>query len=571
MMYFTSLLLPLAALLVAQPAAAAQATAPVSVEESYRAYDHGDIRLLEQIASGQRPLSPELSDTAGEAVQQRLSLAKRLLELDRAAAYRAFAALAADVTKADQAREEWVVDQRPAIIEIYDILAVLQTEHGDVGAAAISALRSYQNAGIVFSADSDAMAHARSQLASARQRAGLPPVDFEAQKRRQRAAPGRNPFNLIEVHYATHRKPTGSTAPGRFYGSATGPMRYGRAVVSVPTSREIGSLPKPSIWSLEFRTDPAKHVSLTKVQPISDRQSFLKSVASKIGRSRHKDIFVFVHGYNSSFEAAVERAAQIAADLHMDGVPIVYSWPSQGSVAGYLLDAKAIAQPQLPADLAILLTDVARRTGARRVHLVAHSMGNRLMLAALQRLASSGNAPKFSEVVFAAPDVGQRDFVSALTKIRPLGNRFTLYASKRDKALLLSQHVNGEVRAGDANKIVIRPGLQSIDTTLASGGLLGHNDFAGTALEDFRAVLWLSLAPDKRCVLRASGAGASRYWMFGKGCDEREFREATARVWSAGSAAAALKNLDAEIAKKPQSAGVLQRVRQRVLSTFGRR
>ena len=566
-----TILVVAAATLAVAPVRGQPMTAPLSAVESYRAFDDGDASLLEAVAVGRRALSTELSDSPSDAIALRLSFARRLLDLDRGAAYRAYVALAGDVAAAEQTREPWIAESRLQVVEIFDTLADLQSERGEVAAAAASAQRAYQHSAILFSPDSEAMDHARSELSSARARAGLPAIDFEAQKQRQRASPSRSPFNLIEVHYATHRKPTGSSSPGQFFGSATGPMRYGRAIVSVPTNREIGSLPKPSIWSLEFRTDPARHVALTKVQPIADRQSFLKSVAGKIARSRHKDIFVFVHGYNSSFEAAVERAGQIAADLHMDGVPIVYSWPSQGSVSGYLSDAKTIAQPQLPADLASFLTDVVRRTGASRVHLVAHSMGNRLMLTALQRLAAGPNSPKFSEVVFAAPDVGQSDFVTALPKIGKLGTRFTLYASKRDKALLLSRQVNGEVRAGDANALVIRPGLQSIDTTLASGGLLGHNDFAGSALEDFRAVLWLSLAPDKRCVLRASGSGSKRYWRFGNGCDEREFREATARVWSAGSPAAALQRLDREITKRPKSAGLLQKVRQRVLATFGAR
>ena len=558
------------ALALAAPAGA-QSGPAVGIVELNQAFEAGDVKLLEAAVTEQRPLDAELAQTPSEAFAQRAALARRLLELDRPAALRAFTALAASVTAAEQSQQPWVSDQRPAIIETFDTLSTLQSEAGDARAAAASALRAYQSALIVHAADSEPMERARARLAAARAQAGLPAVDFEAQKKRQRAAPNRSRFNLVEVHYATHRKPTGSSAPGDFYGSSTGPMRYGRAVVSVPTDREIGSLPKPSIWSLEFRTDPAKHVALTKVQPISDRQAFMRAIAGKIGRSKHKDIFVFVHGYNSSFEAAVERAGQIAADLHMDGAPIVYSWPSQGSVAGYLLDAKAIAQPQLTQDFASFLTDIARRTGARRVHLVAHSMGNRLLVSALDKLAASGNAPKFSEIVFAAPDVGQRDFTAALPRIRKLGNRLTLYASKRDRALLVSQRVNGEVRAGDANRLVVRPGLQTIDTTSASGGLLGHNDFAGSALEDFRSVLWLSLAPEKRCVLRSAGSGSGRHWQFGRGCDEGEFREATARVWSAGSPAAAVKRLDAEISRKPKSANALARIRQRVISTFGGR
>ena len=41
-----------------------------------------------------------------------------------------------------------------------------------------------------------------------------------------------------------------------------------------------------------------------------------------------KQVFVFVHGFNVSFENALRRTAQIAYDLNFDGAPFLFSWPS---------------------------------------------------------------------------------------------------------------------------------------------------------------------------------------------------------------------------------------------------
>lgn len=348
-------------------------------------------------------------------------------------------------------------------------------------------------------------------------------------------------FDLVEIFYATSRKRTGRTGAVNFYGGRRGSLEYGTAVVSVPRDREIGELPTPSIWTLEFRPDPDKHFILTKVTPVTDRRTFLGAVAARVAGSERKEVFVFIHGFNTTFEDGSLRTAQLAADLRLDGAPIMWSWPSAGGVLSYWRDADQAENPAEASALAAFLRDVVQTTGATRVHLVAHSMGNRPLMAALKLLDEPGprRAPMFDEIVFAAPDVGVREFDELWPSISRVSDRFTLYASARDKALMLSQAINAMQRIGDASPIVVRPGLQTIDTTDASDGLLGHADFAGTALDDFRAVIWLSLAPDRRCVLTGE-TGEARWWRFGGACPALEFREASQTVRLAGSLEAAL-------------------------------
>ncbi len=38
-----------------------------------------------------------------------------------------------------------------------------------------------------------------------------------------------------------------------------------------------------------------------------------------------------MHGYNTSFDNALYRTAQIAYDLDFDGATFLYSWPSGGA------------------------------------------------------------------------------------------------------------------------------------------------------------------------------------------------------------------------------------------------
>lgn len=387
----------------------------------------------------------------------------------------------------------------------------------------------------------------------------------------------RSGYDIVELFYATHRKPTGAVEPVKFYGGDRGPLVYGKAYVSVPRDRAAGSLPKPSIWRAEFRPDPNRHIILTDVKPSTSADVFFGDVRNRVAASGRKEVFVFIHGFNTDFQAGTERAAQLAADLAIDGAPILYSWPSKGSVLAYRQDEQEAEIDSQIADLAAFLDDVAKRTGADRVHLIAHSMGNRFLMRALDRLSTRAVAdrPKFDEVVLAAPDVGVDDFNGRWPRIRTMGERFTLYASKRDKALLISGEINKMQRIGDARKVVVVSGLQTVETTAASGGMLGHNDFAGTALDDFRGLIWYSLAPDRRCILQTDQAGGQTFWVFaGAGaCPESEFREAVSLARTAGSPVAAAQQVQAMIAElgnRPDAASDVSLLRNvyRLLTAF---
>jgi esterase/lipase superfamily enzyme len=379
-------------------------------------------------------------------------------------------------------------------------------------------------------------------------------------------------FELVDVYWATHRAPTGRAAPAQAFGGDTAALSYGVAQVSVPRDREVGSLPRPSILSFEFRPDPRKHMILTRISPLSGRDSFFSTVTGVVSRSRRKEIFVFIHGYNTSFEAAALRTAQLAVDMNLDGAPILYSWPSRASLLAYGADTRVTADARILADVAAFLTDVAQTTGAERVHLVAHSMGGRVALRALDAIAARNRAgpPIFDEVVFAAADVGIDEFDTTWPRVVGMADRFTLYASRRDRALQVSAQINNMRRMGDAREIRVWNGLQTIDTTAASGGLLGHEDFAGSALADFRAIVWLSLAPDRRCVLQSTQATGGVFWTFGQGCPEDEFVSAAERVRRTGSYDSAIRDMDQDIATAPaEPRSLLRRARARVLSMFG--
>ncbi|MGA2341847.1 MAG: alpha/beta hydrolase [Steroidobacteraceae bacterium] len=327
----------------------------------------------------------------------------------------------------------------------------------------------------------------------------------------------KNGFASVRVFYGTNRVPTGEAKPALLYGRASGPLQYGYLDVTIPQTHKLAELETPKQWS-EYtlrvtNTDMrSQFVLLDNVKPLS-KEDFVERLQQEIQSSPSKDVFIFVHGYNNSFEDTARRTAQLAYDLDFDGTPLMYSWPSQGTLGGYFGDEGEIDVSGRR--LAEFLGTVAAQSGAERIHMIAHSMGNRVLLAALKEYlpahASDKRARPFGQVVFTAPDVDRGAFITAFESLRGAADRLTLYASDTDVALRLSRYYHGEPRAGSAGPLIIKlKGLDTIDVSGLPADILGHSYFAanGGAVYDLLHLLWRGDAPDspQRC---STGEGPS--------------------------------------------------------------
>jgi esterase/lipase superfamily enzyme/nucleoid DNA-binding protein len=326
---------------------------------------------------------------------------------------------------------------------------------------------------------------------------------------------------LVRVFYGTDRLETGKKDASDYYGSDRGSgLRFGMCAVTVPKDHRIGQLESPSIWKLEFREDPAKHVVLKEVTPLPP-EDFYAQLKSGIGESGRKEALVFVHGFNVTFEDAVRRTAQIAYDLKFDGAPVCYSWPSKGtlSLAGYRYDATNIQWTA--AHLEQFLADIAARSGAQAIHLIAHSMGNQALTAALDNIARgmrAGAPPAFTEVMLTAPDIDADVFVQLAAEFKAAAERVTLYASSNDKALKISKQYHGDyARAGDTSgKVVIVPGVDTIDVSAVDTNLVGHFYYGDndSVLADMFYVIKDKKPPKDRFRLVPKQSPAGQYWVF---------------------------------------------------------
>ena len=157
-----------------------------------------------------------------------------------------------------------------------------------------------------------------------------------------------------------------------------GPLTYGTCEVSIPRNHLIGNIEQPvSHFLIRFEPeDPEKHFVVLKQTPL-DEDPFFQQLDSRLASSPERECFVFVHGYNNTFDDAAKRTAQLWYDLQFPGAPIFFSWPSQGNRAGYTFDETNAEWAQ--EDFEKFLWNLHTRSSAKRIHVIAHSMGNRIV------------------------------------------------------------------------------------------------------------------------------------------------------------------------------------------------
>jgi uncharacterized protein YjbI with pentapeptide repeats len=145
----------------------------------------------------------------------------------------------------------------------------------------------------------------------------------------------------VRVFYGTDRHADGDRSDPTFGGERGDKLILGTVEVTIPREHQFGIVEQQSWWSvaLGLEEDPDHHFSIHKIT-VMDEKPFLEEIRETVGNAERYEgqLFVFIHGYNTSFEAAAFRTAQIAYDLQFDGAPVMYSWPSRASLTSYEYD-----------------------------------------------------------------------------------------------------------------------------------------------------------------------------------------------------------------------------------------
>ncbi|MCA9038579.1 MAG: alpha/beta hydrolase, partial [Planctomycetaceae bacterium] len=294
--------------------------------------------------------------------------------------------------------------------------------------------------------------------------------------------------------------------------------------VVIPNNRRRGTCP--------VQNDKQPGIAFTHIEE-SVSETFFSQLETLRQQSGSQDILIFIHGFNVRLPEAVARAAQVAEDMPFAGPVVVFSWNSQAKTLAYQQDEHSAERHfwSLAELLHGLRTNLAPSC---KLHVVAHSMGNRVTLRAINaltgtidpvgqptdmfvraRLQSAANvsddfaaidstrtsivngtheipqrfpiwaswrernvatAP-LANLILAAPDVDAVEFRQLVGDIKHVCSGITVYASESDLALEASRRVHGgRYRAGDARANLDIEGVTVIRVSApGSNDLLGHS------------------------------------------------------------------------------------------------
>lgn len=243
-----------------------------------------------------------------------------------------------------------------------------------------------------------------------------------------------------------------------------------------------------------------------RVAAVSERPlpAVLESLTDRGGRP----VVVYFHGYYEDFERSCRRAAVFRERLGLTGGFLLFSWPANSTPVTYGADVRDL-EASVPV-FAEALASIADRFGRGNISIVAHSLGSRGLVSALQQAPVSD--VRFRDLLLLAADIGRSRFLEALPALRARVGQLTVLVSGRDRALRLSEAVNRAPRLGQSRDLSA-PGIEIRDMSeIADAHLSGHLYHLRNerAVDIIREVLFRPTGADRKPVQKAPWAQGHR-------------------------------------------------------------
>jgi len=333
----------------------------------------------------------------------------------------------------------------------------------------------------------------------------------------------------VEIFYATDRRGEADDQVGIAYGyGRSHSVAFGEATVQIGDDLTWEELVEASTTKKRRRKIPMNLVRVEELvrlpdsntpMELTDDDEFVESadylsayedaeariheaLRARLAHTERKEVFMFVHGYNNTFEDASIRMATLWHYLGRQGVPLVYSWPAAfpGPLRGYNYDRES-------SEFTIFhLKQIGRILSncpeVEKIHIVAHSRGTDVTLSMLREFWIAGRAEwleshvrgeerssKLGTVIIAAADIDLDVFQQRVgaERMAMALDTIVFYLSQDDRAIGLSRWLFASLnRIGKLSISDLAPAarenlnrtdhIQVIDVDVHTG-YLGHSYF----------------------------------------------------------------------------------------------
>jgi len=270
-------------------------------------------------------------------------------------------------------------------------------------------------------------------------------------------------------------------------------------------------------------------------------------ITRRLKKTKTKEAFIYLHGFNNTFDDSAFVSAELWHFLGRRGVPIVYSWPAKRSIFGYGYDRESSEFTVF--HFKQFLRAVAGCKDLKKIHIVAHSRGTDVAASAFRELViaadasprSVGSGPdtpgkaahkvldKVGHVILAAADIDMEVASQRLVAEMAFmsAEKVTIYLSHEDKALNLAVWLFESIgRIGELSLSIFTPSdmetLETIDRidfvdARVNTSFLGHAYFHASPAVSSDLILLLrdNLEPGNGRPLTCDER-STRYWSIGK-------------------------------------------------------
>jgi esterase/lipase superfamily enzyme len=260
-------------------------------------------------------------------------------------------------------------------------------------------------------------------------------------------------------------------------GRSPGPT-FASVSITVPATHKAGEIERRKKGA---KADASKVFVAESLELYAGEQQFTDALRADIKRSGGRAL-IFVHGYNTAFDGAVYRMTQIVHDAGYPGTPVLFTWASAGRTVDYVYDTNSATAARDALEETIR---AVAKAGAKRIDIIAHSMGNWVTMETFRQLAITGNRDvdkRLGDVVLASPDIDVDVFKSQMARYGVPDKPFYLLVSGDDRALRLSGFIAGKKpRVGDYadSADLVKLGVVVVDLSkVETGDALNHTKFA---------------------------------------------------------------------------------------------
>lgn len=268
--------------------------------------------------------------------------------------------------------------------------------------------------------------------------------------------------------------------------------------LSMVSTNELGRLADTPRTLATYWHKPLTAEELKQLEAQHDamEQKFAAVLSERLAKTPRKDVYVFVHGFDNTFDDSIFTIGELWHFLGREGVPIAYSWPAgMGVLRAYEYTNQSAMFTTYHMKQALRM--IASCPDVERVHLIAHSRGTAVVTSAVRELVleirGKGDLQKelkLGTCVLAAADLDFDVFIAQDVNARDADavDAVAIYVFQSDKALAFSKWLaGGSMRLGDVQTGIFNKEeveslrhtshIQFIDARITKPGAFGHSYF----------------------------------------------------------------------------------------------